>query len=372
MEGPRPEDPLPEQINPEIGEGIANPQIWVMPHWSGQPAYRQVFLSKRTDATKAYQIIQPPAFQPVELSHGGPVWGYLYMGVILPRRPDLIYEEPSEVNIQRVAIKRLDLGVVTKELQDGSHENPYKEIWRMQTMGDNVHVIGLVEALKDDNFLYIITPWCDGGSLIEYIPLTPRQLSIEAQARILFRQMLEALEYIHEVHGICHRDISPGNFLVSRDGRVLLTDLAMSFPMPASGVVSNIGRFGKPPFWVPEILARNPYDARRCDLWACTVTLYNLVSGFQYLYKLPYPPDPLFRYCIMARGLSRDMNNEQVQEVASEVEGDERWMLNAVADQISTMSLPLLELFENTLNLYADRRWTRQQVLQCQWMRMDL
>jgi serine/threonine protein kinase len=373
MEGPYPGDPLPEQINPEIGEGITSPQIWVIPQGSRQPVYRQVFVSKRNNAAQAYQIIQPPAFQPIELSHGGPVWGYLFMGVILPRRPDLIYEEPQEHEVQRVAIKRLDLTVVNTELQGGSREDPYKEIWRMQTMGDNIHVIGLVEALQDDRFLYIITPWCLGGSLVEHIPLVPTaQMSIEAQARILFAQMLEDLEYIHEVHGICHRDVSPGNFLVSGNGRVLLSDLAMSFRMPASGIVNYVGQFGKPPYWIPEILTKTPFDARRCDLWACTITLYNLVTGFKKMYDLPYPPDFQFRYCIMARGISRDMNNEQVQEVMSEVHGGERYVLTAVAQRIATMSWPLLELFEKTLHLFADQRWTREDVLQCQWMTMGM
>jgi serine/threonine protein kinase len=372
MEGPQPEDPLPEHINPAIGEGIANPQIWVLPQGSRRPVYRQVFLTKRTDATQAYQIIQPPAFQPVELSHGGPVWGYLFMGVILPRRPDLIYMEPPGQDVQRVAIKRLDLTVVTMELRNGSREDPYKEIWRMQTMGDDFHVIKLVEALMDDQFLYIITPWCDGGSLVDNIPLRRGGLSIEAQARILYAQMLEDLEYIHEVHGICHRDISPGNFLVSRNGRVLLTDLAMSFRIPPGGIVTDVGQFGKPPFWVPEILTRSPFDAGRCDLWACTLTLFCLVSGSRCLYKLPYPPDVLFRYCIMARGLSRDMFNEQVQEVVNEVQGEELLLVTAVAQRISTMSPPLRELFENTLHLFSDRRWTRQQVLECEWMNMEL
>jgi len=211
-----PQYPVPEQICPEVHEAIANPQIWVVPSVSGSsfrrnqpsppPVYRQIFLCRRNNASRAYQIIQPPAFQPVELSHGGPVWGYLFMGIVIPRRKDdLIYEEPTEENAQRVAIKRLDLRVVKTELQNGSRENPFKEIWRMQKIGDNIHVVGIVEALQDENYLYIITPWCEGGSLSDNIPLVPNEVySKEAQARILFQQILEGLNYL-SMHGICHR-----------------------------------------------------------------------------------------------------------------------------------------------------------------------
>jgi serine/threonine protein kinase len=373
----QPQDPPLEQINPEIHEAVTFPQIWVMPPPQGNvraaaAVFRQVFLCRRDHATRAYQIIQPPAFQPVELSHGGPVWGYLFMGVILPRREDLIYMEPyDDASAQRVAIKRLDLRVVAAELQRGSREDPYKEIYRMQTIGDNVHVLGIIEALQDERYLYIITPWCEGGSLQNHVPLAPGQLSVEAQARILFGQILEDLHYVNRVKGICHRDIKPGNFLVSGNGRVLLSDLAMSFVMPPGGLVNHMGLFGTPPYLVPEIAASRPFDGALCDYWACVITLYNLVTGLPVMYRLPRPEDILFRYCIMARGLSRDMHNDLVQEIVQEASGEEVMTLTTIAQQISLLSDELLELFENSLALIPDHRWTAEDAATSRWMRLD-
>lgn len=379
------EYPLPEQILPEIHEAIFNPEIWIVPALppdlagrrsslqrnQSQPVYRQVFLCRRNDAAHAYQIIQPPAFNPVELSHGGPIWGYLFMGIILPRREsDLMYEEPTEEEAQRVAIKRLELKVVQEELQNGSRENPFKEIFRMQTIGDNHHVCSMIEALQDETHLYIITPWCDGGSLSDNIPLAPNeQYSVEDQARILFQQILEGLHYLHRVHGICHRDIKPANFLVSASGRVLIGDLAMSFVMPQGGVVKDIGQFGTPPFMVPEIALNRPFDGPKCDYWAAIVSLYSLVTGLPYLYRSPRPDDVLFRYCIMARGLSRDRHNELVQEIVAELtDAQEIYMLNAVIQHIQNMPYDLLELFENSLSLNPEQRWGSEEASQCRWM----
>ncbi|VEU33923.1 unnamed protein product [Pseudo-nitzschia multistriata] len=381
------EYPLPEQILPEIHDAICNPQIWIVPsvppdvdprssllrrnHPSLQPVYRQVFLCRQQDAAQAYQIIQPPAFQPVELSHGGPTWGYLFMGVILPRRKDdMLYEEPMEHEAQRVAIKRLDLNVVTNELRNGSKENPFKEIWRMQTIGDHHHVCAIIEALQAENYLYIITPWCGGGSLSDNLPLSPNdRYSVEDQARILFQQILEDLHYLHKVHGICHRDIKTANFLVSESGRVLIGDLAMSFVMPKGGIVKDIGTFGTPPFMVPETLLNRPFDGAKCDFWAATVTLYTLVTGLPYLYRTPRPDDILFRYCIMAKGLSRDRHNELVKEIISEVDNPQDVsLLSTVVEHICNMSYDILELFENSLSLIPEERWGSEQACQSRWM----
>mmetsp|Transcript_15468 Transcript_15468/g.35655 ORF Transcript_15468/g.35655 Transcript_15468/m.35655 type:complete len:390 (-) Transcript_15468:195-1364(-) len=384
-----PEYPPPEQILPDIQDAICNPQIWIVPslppELAGsalqrnnpalQPVYRQVFLCRRNDAMQAYQIIQPPAFQPVELSHGGPTWGYLFMGIILPRREeDLLYEEPMEHEAKRVAIKRLNLNVVSTELQGGSKENPFKEIWRMQTIGDNHHVCRIEEALKDENYLYIITPWCKGGSLADNIPLAPSGLfSVQDQARIIFKQILEGLNYLHNHHRICHRDIKTANFLVAESGRVLIGDLAMSFVMPEGGIVKDIGKFGTPPFMVPEILMNQPFDGAKCDFWAAIVTLYTLVTGLPYLYRLPRPDDILFRYCIMARGLSKERHNELVDEIIGEVRDPQEFhALHTVMQHIVNMPEDLLELFGHSLSLSPEQRWGSDEAYRSRWMQNGL
>ena len=174
---------------------------------------------------------------------------------------------------------------------------------------------------------------------------------------------------MHRIHGICHRDIKPANFLVSGSGRILIGDLAMSFVMPKKGIVQDIGQFGTPPFMVPEIVLSRPFDGAKCDFWAAIVTLYSLITGLPYLYRSPRPDDILFRYCIMARGLSRNQNNELVQEIISELQNpQEIYMLNAIIQHIATMPYDLLELFEKSLSLIPEQRWGSEEASICQWM----
>ena len=246
----RAQDPLPEVIEPKIYEGISNPIIRVIPSsgytgkLSSSSLYRQVFLRRRENPKYAYQIFPPTVFQPIELSHGGPVWGHVLLGLVLTRREsDGMYEEPSsnadtdtttttttsssqqqqQQQLTKVAIKRIKLRILQTELANGCREDPYREIYRLQTIGDNQHVLPIVEALRDEKYLYIITPWCENGSLLDYImlmsskkkPICDRKnkvsLSIgEDRARKYFIHMMEDIQYIHEKHGICHRDIKPG------------------------------------------------------------------------------------------------------------------------------------------------------------------
>jgi serine/threonine protein kinase len=278
------QDPLHEDITPEIHQEISTPMTRVVSaaaqrkHEQQQPepnckkkhflplqappaSCRQVFVRRRHHPTHAYEIVPPEAFQPIKLSHGGPTWGHVFMGYKLPRYSihpsgeapketalsaashaplssispvEGLYREAIDENdVQKVATKRLDLRIVLPELQEGYQEHPFREIHRLQTMGDDIHVLSIVEALQDRHYLYIVTPWCDGGGLSERIPLRlhPRcsllsseqqettqqpqkRQSVEDKVRVYFQQMMEALEYIHGKHGVGHRDIKPGNFLI--------------------------------------------------------------------------------------------------------------------------------------------------------------
>ena len=83
------------------------------------------------------------------------------------------------------------------------------------------------------------------------------------------------------------------------------------------------------------------------------------------MYRSPRPDDILFRYCTMARGLSRDRHNQLVEEIANEVDGKEDIHMLAVASQqINKMGIDLLELFENSLSLIPEQRWGMEEAAQ--------
>lgn len=251
----QPQFPIHEEIDAttlQIATCQSQPHVWVKPFVPSAPStladaeYRQVEVCRRHNPKQAYQIID--SFKPQRIDHGSNVtWGHLYVGRILPivgRSDDgvPVFGEPSPEDARMVMIKKFFKPVIDDQLLQGTKENPYLEILRMKQLagkrpngGDggrtitandhlifgeedgfvkdlyaNDHVLGCIDAMKDDRYLYIITPFCKHGSLYNFLPLRPsKNKSVESQAKRLYCQMLENIKYLHH-HGICHRDVDPG------------------------------------------------------------------------------------------------------------------------------------------------------------------
>jgi eukaryotic-like serine/threonine-protein kinase len=103
--------------------------------------------------------------------------------------------------------------------------------------------------------------------------------------RLIGTGLCEALAYAHALAdgqgrplGVVHRDVTPGNVLVSRNGAVLLTDFGIA--RVRDGSLSIPGGFrGKAPYLAPEqVLNDVPIDAR-ADIYSAGLTLYEALTG---------------------------------------------------------------------------------------------
>ena len=236
----------------------------------------------------------------------------------------------------------------------------------MQTIGDNIHVLGCIEALKDDNYMYIVMPYCEEESLVEWIPWKQQKGFSEHRARLLFLQILENILYLRRF-GIVHRDLSPDNCMIY-NGRVVFTDLAMSFKVPPSGYVTPLGGFGKPAYLPPEVFFNLPFNAYACDLWSSAVILFNLLTG-EILYEQPEPSNILFRYFILAKGLSNTPVNERTVEILSEIDDPSIQLpLQSIAEKCMALSPNVLTLLEGMLRVAFQKRWTMKEIYQSDWI----
>lgn len=138
-----------------------------------------------------------------------------------------------------------------------------------------VHEIGTADpvagALEGD--LFLVMSYCEGETLQEQIARGPLPF---ADVREIGLQILYGLQHTHE-HGVVHRDIKPGNLILTVDGRLKIIDfgLAMAAGCRITRGPSTIGTL---PYMSPEQATGAPVD-HRTDLWSLGVVLYEMTTG---------------------------------------------------------------------------------------------
>lgn len=373
-------DPLPEEYAPKISRGEGNQDVLVRAYDNDMAQIERVFLVKKDDPDRAYKLIGKPS---KILDHHGEGWGSIEFAVVLPRDRSVgagggifKFNAPDPDAATLVAIKKLSKAVIRNYLDMGGHEDPYVEISRMQEIGDDVHVLSCVEALEDNDYLYIVTPYCHEGSLVENISWGKGYSEAEAQA--LFKNILEILFYL-EGCGIFHHDLSPDNFLFFK-GRLLLFDFAMSLRVPRLEdghryLMKPQGVYGTFPCQAPELFYNKvPFDGIAADLWSAAVTLYSLLTG-QVLYRMPHPTDIAFRYFILARGLKPGFTEQLVEVLESAFQpGNNHDHENLMLVSMANLKIPpdALELLLNLLALKPESRWTLADAASSPWVQKNM
>ena len=110
----------------------------------------------------------------------------------------------------------------------------------------------------------------DASDLITGSSLVP------AQAIHIVLQMCDALEYAHAL-GVVHRDIKPGNILMSEKGLAKLGDFSIAQLTGPAGEETG-SMVGTPGYMAPEQVTEGAMDAR-ADVFSLGVVLYEAVSG---------------------------------------------------------------------------------------------
>lgn len=107
----------------------------------------------------------------------------------------------------------------------------------------------------------------------------------ENVARFLFKQLIEALKYMH-AQGIVHRDIKLDNILLDVDRNIKICDFGVSKLNPKNSIMYE--QCGTPAYIAPEILLDEGYSGFGVDIWSSGVLLYVMLSGM-----MPFKADTL-------------------------------------------------------------------------------
>jgi serine/threonine-protein kinase len=125
----------------------------------------------------------------------------------------------------------------------------------------------------DEGALYMVMERVDGISLDRLLTAAPLAVPL---VRAILRAIARALAYVHD-HGVMHRDISPRNVLVARDGVVKLLDFGLARWLDAPR--SNFGFKGTPAYASPEAFHRSAELDASSDLYSMAAVGYHLLTG---------------------------------------------------------------------------------------------
>src|SRR5271157_1114598 len=138
---------------------------------------------------------------------------------------------------------------------------------------DHPNIAALRTAFTADDQLVMIMEYVDGVTLADRLERGPFST---AEALNYIDQVLSALSYAHGKH-IIHRDIKPGNMMLTPQGVVKLMDFGLARSGNEVGLTMTGSTVGSLDFMSPEQVQSRPTD-ERSDLYSVGVSLYQMVT----------------------------------------------------------------------------------------------
>ena len=164
-------------------------------------------------------------------------------------------------------------------------------------------IVGIHTLRKSGNHVFIVMEYVDGWTLSDEMN---KGLLETRRAFSILRQLLQAFSHAHGV-GVVHRDIKPSNIMLTREGRVKVTDFGLAKLRREDGMSTvTQGIAGTARYMSPEQVQGKKID-HRSDIYSLGMTLYHMFAG-----KLPFEPDE-GTYSILRRVVEEDF--PQVSEL---------------------------------------------------------
>lgn len=174
--------------------------------------------------------------------------------------------------------RKVALKVLRPELAAAMGSDRFPREIKTVAQFNHPHILSLYDSGESAGFLFYVMPFVEGESLRERLD-REKQLPIHDVIRIL-RDVADALSYAH-ARGVIHRDIKPGNVLLS--GRhAVVTDFGVAKALRASGgdKFTTVGiAVGTPAYMAPEQAMGDTNVDHRADIYALGLLGYEMIAG---------------------------------------------------------------------------------------------
>jgi len=141
------------------------------------------------------------------------------------------------------------------------------------------HIVDILDAVVEPDHSYLVMEYVPGKTLEAHADVSTL-LPLNKVVEIIFK-CIRALEYAFQ-HGVIHRDIKPGNILLSQYGETKVGDFGASFQQRLGHETTQITGVGSPAYMSPEQV-RMETLTHQTDIYSLGVTMYRLLTG-----RLPY------------------------------------------------------------------------------------
>jgi serine/threonine protein kinase len=211
---------------------------------------------------------------------------------------------------------------------------------RAQAQMDHENLVRAFDAGHDGNVYYLVTEFVPGTDLRKLIRARGRLTM--AEAATIISQAAKGLAYAHG-RGMVHRDIKPGNLLVTPEGHTKVSDLGLAGFLdqtdpddPRAGKV-----VGTADYLAPEQILTPDTVTSAADIYSLGCTLYYAVTG-----KVPFPGGTTRgkaqRHCeeapINPRRLNPTLSDEFVEVVAAMMEKAPHERIRSAAEVVERLA----------------------------------
>ncbi|TWU56601.1 Serine/threonine-protein kinase StkP [Rubripirellula tenax] len=265
--------------------------------------------------------------------------------------------------VHKVMGRECAVKVLPREKSTHESRDSFRREIRLQAGLDSPYVVRAFDAGQDGKVHYLVTEYVPGTDLRRLVR-SKGPLSM-GDAALIISQVAMGLQYAHDV-GLIHRDIKPGNILVTPDGHAKLSDIGLAaWSMgleddPRAGKIVGTADYISPE-QIRDPLTVGPLS----DIYALGCTLYYTVTG-----KVPFPGgdsrSKCRRHCEETpwhpRNLTADLSEDFVDTIADMMEKDPTRRVQSateVAQRLEPWASSASAISHHGIDEASDRRqWT--------------